>query len=341
MPFKIVRSDITKIKADAIVNTANPRPTYAAGTDGAVYEAAGADALLHERKKIGNIRRGEAVATSGFALPAKYIIHTVGPSWTNGKHGEFETLASCYRNSLKLAEDLGCKSIAFPLISTGVYGFPKDKALDIAVSEIRKFLENSDMTVTLVVFDRKAFELSGKLSEEVDAYIDENYVSDREQAEYALSDRDVRERREEESARDYERRGRRRERSVKAKPKRASLDEVVDNPEKSFQDRLFELIDESGLTDPEVYKNANISRKVFSSMHKADYRPKKSTAIAMAISLELDLEQTEDLLKRAGFALSPSNVSDLIVSYFISNKNYSMFDLNEALFAHGQPTIGC
>ncbi len=366
MPFKIVRNDITKIKADAIVNTANPRPTYAGGTDGAVYEAAGADALLRERKKIGNIRRGEAVATSGFALPAKYIIHTVGPSWINGKHGEFETLASCYKNSLKLAEDLGCESIAFPLISTGVYGFPKDKALDIAVSEISKFLDNSDMTVTLVVFDRKAFELSGKLSEEVDAYIDENYVSYKEKTEYDSFDHDERRRREKEPARYYERRGRRREGSEGAKPpaseeaseaepmingiqkapetvkpKRTSLDEVVDNPDKSFQDRLFELIDESGLSDPEVYKKANISRKVFSSMHKPDYQPKKSTAIAMAMSLELDLDQTEDLLKRAGFALSPSNVSDLIVSYFISNKNYNMFDLNEALFAHGQATIGC
>ncbi len=367
MPFKIVRNDITKVKADAIVNTANPRPTYAAGTDAAVYAAAGADELLRERKKIGNIRRGEAVATSGFALPAKYIIHTVGPNWINGKHDEFETLASCYKNSLKLAEDLGCKSIAFPLISTGVYGFPKDKALGIAVSEISKFLDNSDMMVTLVVFDRKAFELSGKLSSEVDAYIDENYVSTKELAEYDDFDYDERRRREEEPVGYYVSRKWRQERSVGAKPtvpemgsaapepvaiKRekvskdakttpAALDKVVDNPGKSFQDRLFELIDESGLTDPQVYKKANISRKVFSSMHKADYQPKKSTAIAMAIALELDLEQTEDLLKRAGFALSPSNVSDLIVSYFISNKNYNMFDLNEALFAHGQPTIGC
>ncbi len=352
MPFKIIRNDITKVKADAIVNTANPRPTYASGTDKAVYEAAGADELLRERKKIGSIKRGEAAVTSGFALPAKYIIHTVGPSWTDGKHGEFETLSSCYQNSLRLAEDLGCKSIAFPLISTGVYGFPKDKALDTAISVISSFLKTSEMMVILVVFDRKAFELSGGLSEDVDAYIDENYVSKKQNSEYDDFDHKVAGRLEEEQCRRSERRGYPDtvyesdeaewilpEGSLKLGS--ASLDEVIDNPGKSFQERLFELIDESGLSDVEVYKKANITRQVFSSMHKESYHPTKPTVIAMAMSLELDIDQTKDLLMRAGFALSPSNVTDLIVSFFINNKKYNMFELNEELFAHGQKSIGC
>ncbi len=358
MPFKIIRNDITKVKADAVVNTANPRPTYASGTDAAIYEAAGPEELLRERKKIGFIARGEAVVTSGFALPAKYIIHTVGPSWINGKHGELETLESCYRNSLILAESLGCQSIAFPLISAGVYRFPKDQALNTAVSVIREFLESSEMLVILVVFDRRAFELSAALTEAVDEYIDENYVSEKQQAESRLFPPDLPRRREEDRIGkhpDSEDPAPALYGNTMPEPPAAadpglleagnsgafSLEEAVGHPGKSFQDRLFELIDESGLTDVEVYKKANISRKVFSSMHKKTYHPKKSTVIAMAMSLKLDLEQTEDLLKRAGFALSPGSVTDLIVRYFISTKNYNIFDLNEALFSHGQPTIGC
>ncbi len=184
MPFKIIRNDITKVKADAIVNTANPKPVYASGTDAAIYKAAGAEQLLAERRKIGEIGRGQAAVTPAFSLPAQYIIHTVGPAWVDGKHDEFKTLSACYRNSLELAQDLGCKSIVFPLIATGVYGFPKDKALQTAVSEISRFLMDSDMLVILVVFDRKAFELSGKLFSDVDTFIDENYVSKRRKEEY-------------------------------------------------------------------------------------------------------------------------------------------------------------
>ncbi len=184
MPFQIIRNDITKVKADVIVNTANPEPIYAGGTDCAVYEAAGAEELLAERKKIGVIRRGEIAVTDAFELKARYIIHAVGPVWKNGKTGEFDVLASCYRKSLNKAFELGCRSIAFPLLATGVYGFPKDKALQIAIREISSFLLRHDMTVTLVVFDRASFELSGKVFEDVAALIDDTSVLKQRDFEY-------------------------------------------------------------------------------------------------------------------------------------------------------------
>ena len=190
MPFHIIRNDITKVRADAIVNTANPEPVYAAGTDAAVYRAAGAGPLLAERRKIGRIRPGEVAVTSAFRLRAKYLIHTVGPVWQDGSHGEYDQLASCYRKSLLIARQLGCSSIAFPLISTGVYGFPKDRALDIALREISDFLEDAEMDVILVVFDRKAFDLSSALTAEISQYIDENYVRSQSAAEYTWTDSD-------------------------------------------------------------------------------------------------------------------------------------------------------
>ena len=157
MLFQIVRNDITKIKADAIVNTANPKPCVGSGTDSAIYAAAGKEVLLAERKKIGDIEPGTACSTDAFKLDAKYIIHTVGPAWVDGKHGERDILRSCYANSISLAADLNCNSIAFPLIATGVYGFPKDEALNIALAEIGKFLLIHEMKVILVVFDRTSF----------------------------------------------------------------------------------------------------------------------------------------------------------------------------------------
>ena len=188
MPFHIIRDNITRVHADAIVNTANPEPVYAGGTDSAIYHAAGRDRLLAERKKIGRINPGQAAFTPAFALHAKYIIHTVGPVWQGGDRGEFELLASCYRNALGIARRLGCESIAFPLISTGVYGFPKDRALEIALREISVFLEKSEMDVTLVVFDRKSFDLSAGLAADIRQYISDNYVTEQTAEEYAIDD---------------------------------------------------------------------------------------------------------------------------------------------------------
>ena len=189
MPFQIIRNDITKVKADVIVNTANPEPIYAAGTDSAIYEAAGADKLLAERKKIGAIKRGDVAVTPAFKLKAKYIIHTVGPAWEGGKKGEFDILKNCYGKSLEKAHELGCESIAFPLIATGVYGFPKDEALRIAMNEISSFLmrDDVDMTVKLVVFDDKAFRLSQNLFFQVESFISDEDVIEAHREEYGLS----------------------------------------------------------------------------------------------------------------------------------------------------------
>ena len=184
MAFQIIRNDITKVSADAIVNTANPEPVYACGTDGAIYATAGAKALLAEREKIGNIAVGQAALTPAFALDAKYIIHTVGPVWQDGLHGEREALRSCYENSLRLAKESGCESIAFPLLATGVYGFPKAEALQIAISVFRAFLAESEMKILLVVFDTESFALSGKIFEGIDSYIDEKYVAAQMEEEY-------------------------------------------------------------------------------------------------------------------------------------------------------------
>lgn len=356
MPFKIIRNDITKVKADAIVNTANPKPQIGRGTDSAIYAAAGADNLLASRRAIGAIAPGQAVSTDAFNLKARYIIHTVGPAWEDGNHGERDILRSCYEKSLSLAANLKCKSIAFPLIATGVYGFPKDEALNIALSAIGKFLLTHEMKVILVVFDRKALELSQQLVGDIDQYIDEHLAHQIREAEYGgdyVSSIRRREsaRREEAVVQNFHETSSDVDdvesdeliqptsflQSVSGK----SLDDVLGGNEESFQQRLFKLIDASGMDDVTVYKAANIDRKVFSRIRcKADYKPTKKTAVAFAIALKLDLPTTLDLLSRAEIAFSPSNKFDLIVAYFISNGNYDIFKINAALFKYGQQTLG-
>lgn len=333
MPFQIIRNDITKVKADAIVNTANPLPIVGSGTDSAVYNAAGRRALLKERQKIGNIAPGEAASTGAFRLDAKYIIHTVGPAWVDGKHRERETLRSCYANSLALADELSCESIAFPLIATGVYGFPKDEALQIALDEIKRFLLQHEMDVVLVVFDRKSFELSGKLVGDIDEYLEEHeFVYEAERRRYRTTSiacpKPVMYENEHEDA-------------ICCSLTDMSLEEMLDNRGETFQQRLLELIDESGMDDVTVYKKANIDRKLFSKIRsKEDYNPKKKTAVALAIALQLDMQTMEDLLGRAGIALSPSSKFDLIITYFVTNKDYNMYDINAALFKYGLPLLG-
>lgn len=366
MPFQIIRNDITKVKADAIVNTANPKPVIGSGTDSAIYHAAGEAGLLAERRKIGDIVPGNVAVTPAFHLPAKYIIHTVGPVWVDGRHGEREILHSCYKNSLELAVELSAESIAFPLIATGVYGFPRDEALNIALSEIGKFLLTHDMEVILVVFDRKAFELSEELVGNIEAYIDDHGVRAARNEEYGEPGiwerpQSFRRRREMEGLQMYH--------SflanaaspdvsediipdAMAMPEAAapvmlpdmegkSLDEILGDAGQSFQQRLFELIDQSGMDDVSVYKKANIDRKVFSRIRcKADYKPKKKTAVAFAIALRLDMPTMLDLLSRAEIAFSPSNKFDLIITYFVTNGNYDIYEINAALFKYGQPILG-
>ncbi len=354
MPFRIIRNDITKVKADAIVNTANPKPIYAPGSDSAVYNAAGADKLLAERKKIGDIAVGDVAVTPAFDLNAKYIIHTVGPAWIDGDHGEREAVRNCYENSLNKAKELQCKSIAFPLIATGIYGFPKADALQIAVSVFSEFLSDTDMDIILVVFDEDSFVLSGKIFSGVDAYIDENYVSERLDEEYgyftaasaAISNNQsaqfllMPEEIVEECTCLPEPETKREVPSGKRKKGKRSLDDVMSNVEETWQESLFRLIDEKGLKDTEVYKRANVDRKLFSKIRSnADYQPKKITAVAFALALNLNLDETRDLLGRAGYALSPSSKFDLIIRYFIEQGVYDTYTINLALFDHKQPLL--
>ena len=384
MAFQIIRNDITKVSADAIVNTANPKPKYVSGTDYAIYMAAGADELLKERQKIGNIETGQAAVTPAFALNARYIIHTVGPAWIDGGHGEREAVRSCYENSLRLAKELGCESIAFPLIATGVYGFPKADALQIAVSVFSEFLSDTDMDmeIILVVFDEASFVLSGKIFSGVDTFIDENYVSEKMDSEYSLRasaatvaygndlpDEKRRRRLFRDGLHLPRRRTSSRAGSGKAdtpdeelldEEERAagpmmgapmamagaekagrSLDDLMANVSETWQESLFRLIDEKGYTDTEVYKRANVDRKLFSKIrNNADYQPKKITAVAFALALKLSLDETRDLLGRAGYALSPSSRFDLIIEYFIGQKVYDTYTINLALFEHKQPLLG-
>ncbi len=358
MPFRIIRDDITRVKADAIVNSANPQPIYASGTDAAIYRAAGAEALLAERRKIGTLLPGQVASTPAFALPAKYILHTVGPVWVDGAHGELATLSACYRGCLELAEQLGCESIAFPMIATGVYGFPKDKALDTAISVISKFLLESELEVILVVFHKRSFQLSGKIFKEVDAFIDDQYVEQKQREEYGTSDY--------RRTAEYRRRmalynqelsdfsesmslmepsilqapTRLKKRPSKAESAPKTLDEMIAQAGDSFQQRLFRLIDEKGMEDKEVYKAANISKQTFSKIKcNAAYTPKKNTILALAVAMQLDLEQTVDLLSRAGLALAPNSKSDLIVQFFIKRREYNLYQINMSLFDHDLPTL--
>ena len=364
MPFQIVRNDITAMQVDAIVNTANPRPVIGAGSDALVHRKAG-PALLEARQAIGVIRPGCAAITPGFDLPARYVIHTVGPVWRGGVFGEAKTLRSCFDSSLKLAAEYHCQSVAFPLISTGNYGFPPEKALQIAMAAIREFLLEQEMTVYLVVFNREAFRLSEKLFRDVTSFIDEHYVLETQRIEYGMAppEESVRRRQEQDTAASDICQAPRilREESSAAytapkqaipqqKPRRPrapvpkmslSLRDLLQRTDAGFSETLLKLIDQSGKKDSEIYNRANVSRQHFSKIrNNPHYKPTKPTAIAFAIALELDLEQTRDLIGRAGYALTRSSKFDLIIMYFISQGNYNLYDINAALFEFDQSLLG-
>ena len=337
MPFEIVRNDITNMTVDAIVNTANPRPVIGSGTDSAVHEKAG-PRLLQARQKIGFIDRGCAALTPAFGLRAKYVIHTVGPVWMDGSCGEESTLRSCYDRSLQLALEQGCKSVAFPLISSGNYGFPKDKALQIAMAAFSEFLTEHEMLIYLVVFDKVSFRLSEKLFQNVASFIDENYVDDYEFAAYSCVSEERRSRR-----RDMEICEDRMARPCPAMavPKARSLEEMLKQEDAGFTETLLKRIDESGQKDSAIYKKANISKQHFSKIrNNPHYKPTKATAIALALALELDLEGTKDLIGRAGYALTNSSRFDLIIRYYIQQRIYNMVEINTALYEFDQPLLG-
>ena len=343
MPFEIGRNEISHMRVDAVVNTANPRPVIGAGVDSAIHEKAG-PRLLAARQKIGNIACGSAAITPAFDLDAKYVIHTVGPVWDGGSYGEEALLRNCYDNALKLALEHNCQSIAFPLISTGNYGFPKDKALQIAISAFSAFLLEHEMQIYLVVFDRQAFKLSEQLFQGVSSYIDQNYVDARQQAVYGaaeeLRSNRIRRRRDMEIHESAVLRETPPCAPVAA-AKASSLEDMLKRADAGFTETLLKLIDQTGKKDSEIYKKALLSKQHFSKIrNNPNYKPTKPTAIALALALELDLEQTKDLIGRAGYALTNSSKFDLIIRYFIEQGNYNVVEINIALYEFDQNLLG-
>ncbi|MBQ7982147.1 MAG: O-acetyl-ADP-ribose deacetylase [Clostridia bacterium] len=364
MPFYLVRNDITAMCVDAIVNAANHTLLGGGGVDGAIHRAAG-PGLLRECRTLGGCETGDAKLTRAYSLPAKYIIHTVGPVYEDGMHGEAILLASCYRTSLALARKRRCKSIAFPLISAGVYGYPRTEAIRIAADTIRQFLADTDdcMTVYLVFFDRDSVMAGEALFPDIAAYIDDRYASlhsdslrcrsariaenislptvcadhptllpDTE-AEEAVFSREAAEPRTAAQSK----------KTVRAKKSipALSLEARLEQLDESFSEMLLRLIDESGMTDAQCYKKANIDRKLFSKIRSDKYyKPSKQTVLAFAIALALPLADTREFLEKAGYALSPASKFDIIIEYFIEAGNYDVFAINEALFAFDQPLLG-
>ena len=374
MPLEIVRNDITAMKVDVIVNSAHPTPEVGGGVDYAIHRAAGPE-LIAERRKIGDIATGTAFITPAFQLPAKYVVHTVGPIWQDGKTGQRRQLADCYTKSMELALENKCTSIAFPLISAGVFGCPAEIAIATAVQAVKEFLAEHEMQVYLVVFDRKAFKISSTLFDDVQDYLDKNYLEE-------LFDEEIRieEQRRRRSALELpalgdeppecggagmmeslpveaapapKRAAKRRPaakgksapdllqaKSVASKKPRA-LSDLVEETDDTFSEALLRLIDAKGKKDPEIYKRANVDRKHFAKIRKnPNYQPSKATALALAIALELNLDETKDFIGRAGYAISHSNKTDIIVEYFIERKDYDIFTINETLFAFGQACLG-
>lgn len=343
MPLEIVRNDITKMSVDAIVNAAKESLLGGGGVDGCIHRAAGPE-LLAECRTLGGCKTGEAKLTKAYRLPCKYVIHTVGPVWNGGKYDEREKLVSCYRTSLALAKERDCETVAFPLISSGIYGYPKDQALRVAVDTISEFLMGNDMTVYIVIFDRAAYQISGKLFSDIAEYIDDHYVDEhtdsRRERLRRLNRFEIKENMvcEESEAPEF-----------LAKPCTpmamsmvgGNLDGLLFDLDAGFSETLLKLIDRTGKKDSEIYKKANVDRKLFSKIrNNPDYKPSKATAIAFAIALELSLDETKDFIARAGFALSHSNKFDVIIEYFIQQEKYDIFEINEALFAFDQNLLG-
>ena len=328
MPFEIVRNDITAMNADAIVNAANHFPLIGAGVDSAIHKKAG-EKLLDARKKIGEIPFGDAAITPAFGLPAKYVIHAVSPVWRGGGENETALLESCYRKALSLALENDCESIAFPLLSAGNLGFPRDVALKCAVNVISGFLLRHEMRVFLVVFDSSSFALSTKLFDTVKSFVDENYVDAKRAEEYGGGEAEIR--------------GilaRRRADAIEAARKNIPLENLLSEVGETFSEALVRIIDEKGFRDPDVYKRANIDRKFFSKIkNNRNYRPGKSVCVAFAIALELSLDETREFIGKAGYTLTHSDKSDIIIEFFIRSRNYDVYEINETLFEFGQPIL--
>lgn len=387
MPLKIVRNDITRMQVDAIVNTVNTEPIYSSGVDMAVYKAAGEKELLAERERIGCLEEGEVAITSGYNLPAKYIIHAVSPYYEDGEHCEEELLRSCYKKSLEMAEAYCCKSIAFPLISTGSFGYPREEGLRIAIDEINGFLLHHSMIVYLVVFDEASTRLGTQLYPALEAYIDRNYVEIKSREEYGdyqiYPPAEARPATEAPSpansatqqlpevpilAKKAPKRANIATKFLQAmrvEPKDSSeelreefycdsleeedycdfleenesaLQERMKHMSDTFQEYLLYLIEERGLSNAEVYKRAIITKQLFSKIKlNPQYHPDKGTAMRLCVGAKLSLDETKDLLARAGYALSPCDKRDIIFSFFIEHGVFDMIEIDIALEEHGLP----
>ncbi len=341
MPLQIIRQDITKMRVDAIVNTTNEEMIGYSGVDLAIHTMAGAE-LDAECAKLAPLGLGQAKLSGAYGLPCKYVIHTSGPVWRGGLVGESIILRSCYIESLKLAVKSGCHSVAFPLISSGVYGYPKDQVLKFAIQTITEFLFDHELTVYLCVFDKESYSFSQKLFSDIQEFINDEYVDKHDEDFYEAFDGSVDEM---PMAKCIQApmcadamMPRKRETSSAAGK---SLREYMKQMDRSFQEMLFDLIDESGMTDVECYKKANVDKRTFSKIKSnKDYKPSKQTVIAFAISLQLDMDTTQELLATTGFTLSRSKVFDKIIRYFIHNGNYDIFEINEALFEFDQVLLG-
>lgn len=344
MPFDIVRNDITNMQVDAIVNAASRLPRVNAGVDSAIHKKAG-PSLLAARKEIGYIQPGTAAITPAFDLNAEYVIHAATPTWIDGLHGEAESLRAAYDMCLNLAAENNCDSIAFPLLASGNHGFPKSKALQVAIGAFSAFLMDHDMQIYLVVFSRESVKLSEKLVHNVRCYIDENYVAAFEEETYGGSNE--RYRRERYWA----------QRVMEMQEERMmapctptpcekasvdlSLDDFIKEKDAGFTETLLSLIKKKGLKNSSVYKKANISKQHFSKLiNDPNAKPSKQTAIALALALELDLDETKDLIGRAGFALTNSSTFDLIIRYFIEHKQFNVIEINIALYEFDQSLLG-
>ena len=341
MPFEIVRNDITRMKVDAIVNAANSSLLGGGGVDGAIHRAAGPK-LLEECRTLGGCRTGSAKITRGYDLPAKYVIHTVGPIWAGGTHGERELLSSCYASSLALAKEYACESIAFPMISTGAYGYPKDEAMEVAVEAISRFLLQNDMQVYLVVFGRESFSTGKKLFNDVQSYIDDVYVEEHLDENVEASRKRYWRRKEaqafEEALCDTM--------APTAAPTFGAMpdvdwNELLRKTDEGFSQALLRMIDERGMKDSECYRKANIDRKLFSKIRSnPEYRPSKQTVFAFAMALELSLDEAANFLNKAGFSISHSSRFDVVMEYFLKNRFYDVPRINEVLFDCDLPLLG-
>ncbi len=346
VPLQIIRQDITKMKVDAIVNSTNKNMVGYSGVDLDVHLAAG-PLLDAECKKINPLALGAAKITNAFNLDAKYIIHTSGPVWQGGLVGESIILKSCYTESLKLAVANGCESVAFPLISAGEYGYPKDQVLKFAIQVISEFLFDHELTVYLCVYDRTSYEFSKVIFNEISELINDDYLEE-SVAFCADSVRCNKNR--------FSDKFRRRAKTSVTEPELCasmpapqsrvsskSLEEYMKAMDKSFAYKLFDYIDSKGMTDVECYKKANVDKKTFSKIkcNPDTYKPSKQTAVAFAIALELTLDETQDLLASAGMTLSSSFTFDKIIRYFLQKGVYDIFEINEALFEFDQVLLGC